>query len=49
LPPELKQALLCREMKWTYEEYRDQPQWFIVVLFSMLQNEAEAMKHPAKT
>lgn len=35
-------------MKWTFHEYRDQPQWFIAILLSMLQNEAEAIKHKAK-
>ena len=34
-------VLLCREMKWKFQEYREQPQWFIVMLLSMLQNEAE--------
>jgi hypothetical protein len=44
----MKAAILCREMKWTWEEYRAQPQWFIVMLLSMLQNEAEEMNRKAK-
>lgn len=35
-------------MSWTWQEYRDQPQWFIVIVQSMLQNEAEEMKRKAK-
>jgi hypothetical protein len=40
----MKMALLCREMKWDSETYRRQPQWFITMLLSMLQNEAEQAK-----
>jgi hypothetical protein len=37
----MKAAILCREMKWSWEVYCSQPQWFITMLLSMLQNEAE--------
>lgn len=37
----MKAALLCREMKWDWHTYRDQPQWFVEMLLSMMQNEAE--------
>ncbi len=37
-------VLICREQKWTIQEYRAQPQWFIAYLFSMLQEEAEEQK-----
>jgi hypothetical protein len=35
-------------MKWTWEEYRAQPQWFIAILQSLFQNEAEAANRTAK-
>jgi len=38
------QAVICREMKWTYEEYLDAPSWFIDMIVDMLQAEARANK-----
>jgi hypothetical protein len=35
-------------MKWTWDEYRAQPQWFVMNLLLMLQTEAEDAKHKAK-
>lgn len=40
----MKAALVCREMKWDWYTYRQQPQWFIDVLLTMFQNEAEESK-----
>jgi hypothetical protein len=37
----MKAALICREMKWDWHTYRQQPQWFVSMILSMLQNEAE--------
>lgn len=28
-------------MRWTFEEYLDQPTWFITMLFELLKAEAE--------
>jgi len=44
----MKATVICREMSWTWQEYRDQPQWFITMLLSMLQNEAEEAKRRSK-
>lgn len=30
--PELALVLLCRKMRWTYQEYVNQPDWFIDIL-----------------
>ena len=35
-------ALICREMKWTWEEYQSQPSWFVDNIFEMLKAEASA-------
>lgn len=35
-------------MGWTWEEYRAQPQWFVTMLLSMLQNEAQETNRRAK-
>jgi hypothetical protein len=45
----MKMALICREMGWTYQEYRDAPQWFVIILLSLFQNEAEEMKRRSKS
>jgi hypothetical protein len=44
----MKAVIVCREMSWSWHEYREQPQWFITMLLSMLQNEAEETKRKAK-
>lgn len=36
-------------MKWTWEAYRAQPQWFVTNLLLMLQSEAEEAQKKAKT
>jgi len=35
-------ALICREMKWTYQEFQDQPNWFIETIEDLFIAEAEA-------
>lgn len=35
-------------MKWDWQTYRAQPQWFVTMLLSMLQNEAEETNRKAK-
>jgi hypothetical protein len=42
LKPEMVAALVCREMKWTWEEYQNEPSWFIEIILTMLQQEGEA-------
>ena len=42
-------ALLCHEMKWTYQEYDSQPYWFILTLVSMLNEKGIAAEWKAKT
>jgi len=32
LDPDMAVVLLCSEMKWTYEEYINQPAWFLDLL-----------------
>ena len=35
-------ATLCREMKWGYEEYLAQPEWFIQMVLGAIIGEAKA-------
>lgn len=37
-------AIVCREMKWDWEQYQSQPSWFITVLLELLKAESEAAK-----
>jgi hypothetical protein len=37
-------AILCREMGWTWQEYQNQPAWFIDILLEMLKAEGEEIK-----
>ncbi|MCE9585716.1 hypothetical protein K8R04_00120 [Candidatus Uhrbacteria bacterium] len=37
-------ALVCREMGWTWEQFQEQPSWFIDVLTEMFQAEGEHSK-----
>jgi hypothetical protein len=46
IKPEMLVALICREMKWTYKEFQDQPAWFIDIILEMLQ--AESMETDKK-
>jgi len=45
----MKAAIICRELGWTWQEYCEQPHWFITMLLSMLQNEAEETKRKSKS
>lgn len=40
----LMAAIVCREMKWTLEEYQNSPTEFIDTLVEMLQAESRAQK-----
>jgi hypothetical protein len=40
----MKAALLMDREKWDWQTYERQPQWLVAMLFSFLQNEAEAME-----
>ena len=44
----MQAAIVCREMKWTYEEYRSQPIAFITVLCKLFNAEAENAKRQNK-
>lgn len=37
-------ALLCREMHWTWQEYDEQPTFFITTLLALMKAEGEAIK-----
>jgi hypothetical protein len=41
-------ALICREMGWTWQEYQNQPAWFIDIVLEMLKAEAEELKKKIK-
>jgi hypothetical protein len=34
-------AWLCKEMRWTYEEYLSQPTWFILMLLELFRAETQ--------
>lgn len=40
----MRAAVICREMKWTYTEYMDQPSWFIDILCKLFNAESEHNK-----
>ena len=44
----MKAVLLCDREHWTWQQYREQPQWFITSLLTMMQNEAEEMNRKNK-
>lgn len=37
-------AIICREYGWTYQEYMDEPASFLLIIRSMLEEEALAAK-----
>ena len=39
---EMLAAFICRKMKWTYQDFQEQPSWFIDMIVDMLLSEAEA-------
>ena len=41
--PEQLIAIVCREMGWTYEQYLDQPTWFVQMLLYAMSEEAKAI------
>lgn len=45
--PEMLAAIVCREMKWTFEEYETQPASFVDTIVLMLQAEASETKRRA--
>ena len=44
---EMLAALVCREMKWTFEEYERQPASFIDTIVLMLQAESKVAERKA--
>ncbi len=45
----MQAALVCREYGWTYDEYLDQPKYFVDTVLLMLRNEAQVSEWRAKT
>ena len=41
-------ALICREYGWTYQEYMEQPQTFLLTIISLLDEEARELKRRNK-
>jgi len=41
-------AILCREIGWTWQEYENQPSWFIDMLMAMLKAEGKEMQRRIK-
>lgn len=41
MPDEAFIASICREMKWTYDEYCNQPDWFIETIQVMMSVEGK--------
>ena len=39
---------ICREMHWTYQEYLEQPVWFVELLIEILNLEAKEIKRKEK-
>jgi hypothetical protein len=44
LPEEMIAAIICEKFGWTYEEYLDQPHWFIEIIKTKLREDAEFEK-----
>jgi hypothetical protein len=40
----MRVALLCREMKWTYQQYLEQPTFFVEHLAAMLTAEGNVAR-----
>jgi len=45
---ELIMVQICREMHWTYQEFLEQPAWFIDLLIEILDIETREMKRKEK-
>jgi hypothetical protein len=41
-------AMLVREMKWTWQEYQDQPTWLIHELIAYMSAESQHRKSQSK-
>jgi hypothetical protein len=48
LPDEIKTAIVCEKMSWTYTEYEEQPEWFISSLLMKWSIENEHQKKNTK-
>lgn len=48
LTREMLAAIICREYGWDWHTFESQPNWFLNVIVSMLQNEAEESKRRNK-
>ena len=44
----MARALICREMKWTWGEYDEQPAGFIDTIVEMLKAESREMERKSK-
>lgn len=42
-------AIICREMKWDYNQYQDAPAWFIEIIIEMIKAEAMESNKKYKT
>jgi hypothetical protein len=49
LTDEMVAAMICREMKWTLEEYESQPTTFIDTIIEMLKAESAEIKKKNKS
>jgi hypothetical protein len=36
-------AIVCAKMGWTWQEYRDQPKWFPLIILLMISSENKAI------
>jgi hypothetical protein len=41
MPLQFTVAVICREMRWNYQQYQEQPIWLIDMIRKMLQTEAD--------
>lgn len=48
LPDELKIAVVCEKMGWSYNEYNEQPNWFIETLLLKWRSENEVNEQQQK-
>jgi hypothetical protein len=48
LTDDMARALICREMKWTWHEYDEQPAGFIDTIVEMLKAESREMDRKRK-
>jgi len=48
LTDDMARAIVCREMKWTWDEYGDQPAAFIDTIVEMLKAESREMEKRGK-